>query len=59
MITSYAEGYVLRKESNGCYLCVSDVNQSIQSIESPEKAWTFHIHNGAVTHAFWIGGFTV
>lgn len=55
MLNSYAERYVLRTESNGCYLCVSDATQSIKSIESPENAWTFHTHDGAVTHALWIG----
>ena len=55
MLTNYAERYVLRTESNGCYLCVGDANQSIKAIESPENAWTFHTHDGAVTHALWIG----
>ena len=47
MLTNYAERYVLRTESNGCYLCVGDANQSIKAIESPENAWTFHTHDGA------------
>ena len=55
MLNGYGESYVLRMESDGCYLCVSDANQSIKSIESPENAWTFHTHDGAVTHALWIG----
>ena len=55
MLTNYAERYVLRTESNGCYLCVGDANGSIQSIKSPEKAWTLHTHKGALTHALWIG----
>ena len=55
MLTQYAERYVLRTESDGCYLCVNDANQSIKSIESPYNAWTFHTHDGAVTHALWIG----
>ena len=55
MLTNYAERYVLRTESNSCYLCVGDANQSIKAIESPENAWTFHTHDGAVTHALWIG----
>ena len=46
---------MLRTESDGCYLCVNDVNQSIKSIESPDKAWTFHTLDGASTHALWIG----
>ena len=55
MLTQYAERYVLRTESDGCYLCVSDVNQSIKSIASADNAWTFHTHEGAVNHALWIG----
>ena len=55
ILNGYGERYVLRMESDGCYLCVSDANQSIKSIESPENAWTFHTHDGAVTHALWIG----
>ena len=54
MLTQYAERYVLRTESDGCYLFVSDVNQSIKSIASADKAWTF-THDDAVTHALWIG----
>ena len=55
MLTQYAERYVLRTESDGCYLCVNDANQSIKSIDSPDNAWTFHTHVGPVTLAFWIG----
>lgn len=49
------ERYVLRQRSSGRYLSVNDQNQQIEAIESPESAWTFHSHEGAVTHALWIG----
>ena len=42
MLTNYAERYVLRTESNGCYLCVGDANQSIKAIESPENVSSCH-----------------
>ena len=49
------ERYVLRHRGSGRYLSVNDQNQQIEAIESPEFAWTFHSHEGAVTHALWIG----
>ena len=55
MLTSYPERYMFRTESNGCYLCVGDANEAIHSIESPEKAWTFRTHEGAVTHVLCMG----
>ena len=30
MLNGYGERYVIRMESDGCYLCVSDANQSIK-----------------------------
>ena len=55
MLTKYAERYVLRTSSAGGYLGVSAVNQQIEQQPSLDKAWIFHTHDGAVTHARWIG----
>ncbi len=51
MLIAYSERYVLRRMSDGCYLCVNDANQSINSIESPDKAWYFRTHDGAASPA--------
>ena len=51
MFTKHAERYVLRSCSEGGYLCINAVNQRIQTQPSPEKAWIFHSHDGAVNHA--------
>lgn len=55
MTTSYAERYVLRSQLSGTYLGVSQHDQLIEGVKSPDTAWTFHTHEGAVTHARWIG----
>ena len=55
MLTNYAERYVLRSSSIGGYLSVNFVDQQIERRGSPEDAWIFHTHDGAVTHARWIG----
>ena len=55
MRTSLPERYVLRHRGSGRYLRVNDLSQQIEAIESPESAWNFHSHEGAVTHALWIG----
>ena len=55
MLTKYAERYVLRSCSAGGYLGVNAVDQQIEPQPSPDKAWIFHTHEGAVTHARWIG----
>ncbi len=55
MRTHLAERYVLRHRGSGQYLRVNDQNQQIEAIESPESAWNFHSHEGAITHALWIG----
>ena len=55
MLTNYAERYVLRSSSIGGYLSVNSVDQQIERRASPEDAWIFHTHDGAVTHARWIG----
>ena len=55
MFASYAERYVLRSISGGCYLGVNILNQQIESRTSLDEAWVFHTHDGAVRHARWIG----
>ena len=55
MLTKYAERYVLRSYSAGSYLGVNAVDQRIERHTSPDKAWIFHTHEGAVNHALWIG----
>ena len=55
MLTKYAERYVLRSYSAGSYLGVNAVDQRIERHTSPNKAWIFHTHEGAVNHARWIG----
>ena len=51
MFTKYAERYVLHSCSAGGYLGVNAVDQRIERQDSPEDAWVFHTHVGAVTHA--------
>jgi len=36
-------------------LSVNSVDQQIERKASPDDAWIFHTHDGAVTHARWIG----
>ena len=55
MLTKYAERYVLRSSSADGYLGVNAVDQHIERQPSLDKAWIFHTHDGAVTHARWIG----
>ena len=55
MLTNYAERYVLRSSSIDGYLSVNSVDQQIERKASPDDAWIFHTHDGAVTHARWIG----
>ena len=55
MFTKHVERYVLRSCSEGGYLGVNAVDQRIESQASLDKAWIFHTHEGAVTHARWIG----
>ena len=55
MLTNHAERYVLRSSSIGCYLSVNSADQQIERRTSPDEAWNFHTHDGAVTHARWIG----
>ncbi|CAI8151719.1 MAG: Uncharacterised protein [Synechococcus sp. CC9902] len=55
MFTKYAERYVLRTPSAGKYLGVTGHDAQIRSSDTPDNAWIFHTHDGAVTHALWIG----
>ena len=55
MFTKYAERYVLRTASAGKYLGVNSHDAKIRVSDTPDKAWIFHTHDGAVTHALWIG----
>jgi hypothetical protein len=34
---------------------VNSADQQIERKASPDDAWMFHTHDGAVAHAFWIG----
>ena len=55
MLSNYAERYVLSSSSIGGYLSVNSADQQIERKASPDDAWMFHTHDGAVAHAFWIG----
>ena len=55
MLTNYAERYVLRSSAIGGYLSVNSVDHQIERKASPDDAWIFHTHDGAVAHARWIG----
>ena len=55
MLSKYAERYVLRSCSAGGYLSVNAVDQQIERQSSPDNAWIFHSHDGAVDHARRIG----
>ena len=55
MFSNYAERYVLRTASGGKYLGVKEDDAQIRASDTPDKAWIFHTHDGAITHALWIG----
>ena len=55
MFSSYAERYVLKSSKAGRFLGVNALTKEIEPNESSDKAWVFHTHDGAVTHALWIG----
>ena len=55
MLTKYAERFVLKSCSQGLYLGVDATSSQIEVRDSVEDAWVFHTHEGAVTHARWIG----
>ena len=55
-ISTFAfERFVLRCPRAGAYLKVTGDDERIETVTSPQQAWTFHTHEGAVTHAIWIG----
>jgi len=49
------ERFVLRDPHAGAYLSVAGQDEHIEKVTSPQQAWTFHTHEGAITHALWIG----
>ena len=49
------ERFVLRDPLAGAYLSVAGQDEHIETVTSPQQAWTFRTHEGAVTHAIWIG----
>ena len=49
------ERFVLRHPHAGTYLRVTGQDEHIETVTSPLQAWTFRTHEGAVTHAIWIG----
>ena len=55
MFSSYAERYVLKSSKAGRFLSVNTLTNEIEPSDSSDKAWVFHTHDGAVTHALWIG----
>ena len=50
-----AERYVLRQNRSGSYSSLNNQTQSIEGVASVEAAWSFHSHEGAVSHALLIG----
>ena len=55
MFSSYAERYVLKSSKAGRFLSVNILTNDIEPSDSSDKAWVFTTHDGAVTHALWIG----
>ena len=53
--TNSRERFVLRCPSAGTYLRITGQDERIDSVSSVDHAWAFHSHEGAVTHALWIG----
>ncbi len=49
------ERFVLRCPLDGAYLRVTGQDEHIETVPTPQQAWTFRTHEGAVTHAIWIG----
>ena len=47
--------HVLRTTSDGKYLGVNTQDAQIHVSDTPDNAWVFRTHDGAVTHALWIG----
>jgi hypothetical protein len=55
MTATHLERYVLRSPKAGTYFRVNEQDQRIENVTSPDSAWAFHSHEGAVTHARWMG----
>jgi hypothetical protein len=55
MLLTRIERFVLRSPKAGTYFRVNEVDQGIERVATPESAWTFHSHEGAVTHALLMG----
>ena len=55
MFSSYAERYALKSRKAGRFLGVNSLTNEIEPSDSSDKAWVFHTHDGAVTHALLIG----
>jgi len=55
MSSTAIERFVLRCTTAGTYLRVTGQDERIETVSCPEKAWIFHTHEGAVTHAIWLG----
>jgi hypothetical protein len=55
MTSTHLERYVLRSPKAGTYFRVNEQDQRIENVASPDSAWAFHSHEGAVTHARWMG----
>ena len=54
-MTNYAELFVLRTTSDGKYPGFITVDAQIHVSETPDNAWVFRTHDGAVTHALKVG----
>jgi len=55
MTATHLERYVLRSPKAGTYFRVNEQDQRSENVSSPDSAWAFHSHEGAVTHARWMG----
>ncbi len=55
MSSTAIERFVLRCTTAGTYLRVTGQDERIETVSCPENAWIFHTHEGAVTHAIWLG----
>jgi hypothetical protein len=48
---SQPERYVLRSTSEALFLGIAPLNQQIESVTDPGRAWLFHTHERAVAAA--------
>ena len=48
---THPERYVLRRLSNGCYLAIDPVHQSLMDVEAPDRAHGLHTHEAALRAA--------